>query len=374
MSEAQTTNDQRADDYEIRPYEPSDRESYLALYETVYRAKSEDWFDWRYAAPYLDHVPIFVATTDGIVAGAEAFLPFRLRAGEDETLALQPADAMVHPDHRRRGLFTRITEAAIDYYDDREPTHFFNFPTPAAKPAMQKLDWREAGPVPKQIRVQRPGPVVSAATDRPALSLASRTARPLLWGYHRVGTLEARKPASAQVERFDGVAVELLVELAGRTRTGTVNVRHDEAFYRWRFANPDWESVHTYVAWDGNRPVAAIVSVTNRVRGMTTTKLLDAQPLGAHALSGEFAALLGALLEDAGDSDMLSVTAGTLPAESLSGANFLSDQRFPLSIAATPTDLLVRPTDVTDGWTLGGRSLTDVGEWTITLADQDVPF
>jgi len=94
-----------------------------------------EWFQWRFQEnPYVDHVPVFVATTDGDVVATRPFFVLPMSIGGTETLALLTVDTMVHPDHRRQGLFTALTEASIQWYARREPTFVFNQPTTAARP------------------------------------------------------------------------------------------------------------------------------------------------------------------------------------------------------------------------------------------------
>lgn len=374
MTGSQIKRNRGADQYEIRPFRDDDRASFLELYETVYSAKSEAWFDWRYEAPYLDHTPIFVAVVDGTVAGAQAFLPFRLRTGDEETLALQPADAMVHPDHRRQGLFTRTSEAAMDFYTDREPTHFFNFPTAAAKPGLQKMGWQVVGRVPTWYRIVNPRPLLADRLPEMSLAVASRTVSAAMDGYSALRRLVAGSP-TATVERHDGVPVETLVDIASRARSENIGVSRDESFYRWRFANPRWTSVTTHVASSDGEPTAAIVTATHRTLGMVITKVMDAVAVDEERRQANLAVLLEAAIDDAADSNLIAVSESTVPESVLVGCGFLSDERSFLSSICTPTDMVVRPIDGTDdGWQLGDHSLTDADAWRVTFADQDTPF
>lgn len=372
MGEGQLEH-QRTEPYEIRPYRASDRESFLELYETVYSAKSSEWFDWRYDAPYLDHTPVFVAVADGTVAGAQAFLPFYLTNGDVETLALQPADAMVHPEHRRQGLFTQINETALDFYADREPTHCFNFPTAAALPGLQKLGWETVGRIPTWYRILDPRPLLTDSVPAAALGATSRAVGSALSGYCVLRRL-ASGSSPATIERLDGAAVETLVDVAARDSGERIGVRRDETFYRWRFSNPRWESVTTHVATNDGEPTAAVVAATHRTLGMTLTKVMDAVVADDDRRQADLAALLESVVEDAADSDLIAVAESTVPRSVLVGCGFVSDESRLLSSICTPTDLVVRPIREDGGWRLGERSLTDIANWRVTFADQDTPF
>lgn len=374
MAERQLQSEQGIEPYEIRPFRADDRESFLDLYEAVYSARSEEWFDWRYRVPYLDHTPVFVAVVDDAVAGAQAFLPFYLQAGDAETLALQPADAMVHPDHRRQGLFTRINETALDFYADRAPTHYFNFPTAAAQPGLQKMGWQMVGRVPTWYRIVNPRPLLAEYVPRALLSVVTRAVGSAVDGYCCLRRLVADSP-TATVDRHDEVAVDTLVNLVIRARSKKIGALRDETFYRWRFANPHWTSVATHVASSAGEPTAAIVTATHQTPGMTVTKIMDAVAVDEACQRADFATLVDAVIDDAADSDLIAVTESTVPREVLVGYGFVSDERPWLSSICTPTDLVVRPIDDTDnGWRFGDHLLTDPDAWRVTFADQDTPF
>ncbi|MFB9804071.1 GNAT family N-acetyltransferase [Haladaptatus pallidirubidus] len=100
-----TVNRTAEDGYVVRWYEERDLSGFLSLDRAVFgRNRSERWFRWKYVDnPYIDHVPVFVVEKDGEIVGTRPFLAFRMRTGSETVLALQPADTMVHPEHRRRG-------------------------------------------------------------------------------------------------------------------------------------------------------------------------------------------------------------------------------------------------------------------------------
>ncbi|WP_440772681.1 GNAT family N-acetyltransferase [Natronorubrum sp. DTA28] len=153
--------------YTIRSFEPSDRDALLSLYETVFeKERGADWFRWKYAEnPYVDHVPIVVADADGELVGCRAFFALELRVGDDRPIAYQPCDTMVHPEHRDRGLFSRMNEYALERYADGPPTLCFNFPNESAKPGNLKHGWKEIGTVPTYYRPQDPVESIKKVAD-----------------------------------------------------------------------------------------------------------------------------------------------------------------------------------------------------------------
>ncbi|QLG60953.1 GNAT family N-acetyltransferase [Halorarum salinum] len=361
----------------IRPYRPADRDRFLSLYERVWgRRKGVDWFEWRFERnPYADGVEMVVAERDGRLVGAEPLLPLRLRVDDAELRAHQPVDWIVDPDHRRQGLFTRMTERLLDRYAESADL-LFNFPSDQLLPGLEKFDWRRVGPVPQVYRVQNPPALLAhkaGGTVRPGGSLLARLSAPAVDGWLRALDALDRGTGGVEVERHDAVPVADLVALAAEGRPDAVHVARDAAFYGWRFGNPRWETT-TYLARRAGDPVAAVVAATERVDGVDCTSLLDVQPMdGRRDRAGAVAALLRAVVADGREADVLKAVAGPY-ARPLSRRGFRRDDGFPLSRVATRTTQVVRPlsADGEPDWTCRGRDLTDPDNWRLALADLDV--
>ncbi|MXV63823.1 GNAT family N-acetyltransferase [Natronorubrum sp. JWXQ-INN-674] len=361
-----------ADPYVIRPYEPGDREDFLDLYEQVLGSRDEEWFSWKYEDnPYTDHVPMIVATHDGTVVGTKPCFALELRAESTTFLGLQPADVMVHPDHRRRGLYSRTTEQLKDRYRDREAGLFFNFPNPATLSGSLKHGWQIVEEVPTYYRIQRPDAMLDADDDR--LAALSKTARPFATAYHRAREALAGTAADVTVNRFDDVPVEQFVGLYEQAVPGTIHAHRDETFYEWRFENPRWE-YDAYVATRHGKPLAGVVTGTKTENGSKTTSLTDVVPLGAtpHRRDG-LHGILERVIADHRDADIVAASGRSIPPELLARFGFRSDQSLPLSELAQGTTQVTYPLADDGGheWTVAGRAVADPANWSITFAEQD---
>lgn len=359
-------------EYQVRPFRRGDREGFLALYERVFdRDGSDEWFDWKYAHnPYLDEVPVVVATLDGRVVGARAFFPLAMRGADRTALALQPADTMVHPDHRRNGLFTEMTRLGLDRYADREPEFCFNFPNSATLSGNRKLGWRVVGPVPTCYRINDPvstleGPDSFSKVGRavPAVVEQVIRARDQLAG-------RRRPTADVAVSRHGEVPVDDLLAVARRTAPDRLHARRDRTFFEWRFANPDW-TYEAFVAREAGRPVAAVVTGTQETGGLTVTTLCDVLPLRGCDRRGPLSALLSRITEAFADSELLAASPAAAPAGLMARHGFLRDDVPPLSAVSDVTVMAVRPLGETSDWTFGDRRLTDDDSWRLSLAERD---
>ena len=357
------------DDYVVRMYEPSDRGEYLALYETVFeQRRSEEWMQWRYSGPYTDGVRMVVAERNDEVVGAEPFISLSVRAGGTDVLALQPADVMVHPDHQRNGLMTRMTQFAVERYADEEGL-FFNFPNEIAEAVHLRLGWREIGRTATAYRIHTP----SAFTEEFALPpAADRVAHGCYDAYDSLVAVmsSALRRSPPEVRRYDDVPAAVLETLYDRRRPDGPHVPRTSEFYRWRLANPEWD-VTTYVAESDAEPLAALVVCTDTKDDVTYAKLLDSLPL-VDPDPVALERLVFAALSEHRSADAVTVAEDTLPRSVSARTGFLRNDEPPLSLVTSPDPVLARPFALGRGsWSIGGRRFERRDDWTLALVDQD---
>ncbi|WP_054862064.1 GNAT family N-acetyltransferase [Natronolimnobius baerhuensis] len=366
-----TSPDDEDDPYVIRPYEPDDRDDFLELYDQVLGDRNDEWFRWKYEDnPYSDHVPMIVATDEGRIVGTKPAFALELRIGEETYQGLQPADVMVHEDHRRRGLYSRTTERLKERYRDREAALFFNFPNEATLSGSLKHGWQIVEEVPTYYRVQRPD---ALAGDNERLETLAKFARPFAGAYLRTRDVTVRSPRDVTVRRFADVPVEQFVELAEQARPGTIHANRDETFYEWRFNNPLW-SYDAYVATRGGEPLAGIITGTRTDDGTKETCLSDVAPLGTTPDRRDgLVAILERILADRRDVAMVAASGRAIPSDLLAQFGFRSDQSLPFSKLTQPTTQVTYPLAGDGGheWTVAGRAITDPLNWTVTFAEQD---
>lgn len=352
--------------YAVRPFEAADRDAYLALYETVFGGRPADaWFDWKYASnPYADHVPIVVAERDGSLVGARSFLALALRTPGGRVGAFQACDTMVHPDHRRRGLFTRMTRHALDRYAGGDPALSFNFPNRQTLAGNRKLGWQLVENLAVYYRYQ------DLAARLPALP------RPVRWaataggrGYLRLREQLGRPAADdVIVTRAPGVPVGTLATLAGRRSPDRFHVPRDEQFYDWRYGRPD-RSYVTYLAWrDGTRVGAAVFGTGDG----SVVQLMEFLPRTARQ-EPVSAALLRAGLRDHPDASVVTGLADDVSPSTLAAFGFLDGAAWPLRRFVGTRPFVVRPfaADGT-GWELHGADLRDPDNWLLSYGEFDV--
>ena len=362
-------------EYVFRQFQRRDVDSYLSLYETIWGTRHEpEWVTWRFCEnPYVDHVPVFVAVSDGDVVATRPFFVLRMRVGDRETLALLTVDTMVHPDHRRRGLFTTLSEKAIEWYASKAPSFVFNQPTTEARAGFTKLGWRELTPSVNYHRVQRPGTLMRNHVD--GGQQLPRQFPPVMTSLAGlvldVADVLRSGDGDAVRERPD-VQPETLSSLYQRRQPDLVHAVRDEAYYRWRFASPAWNR-QTYLTDAGGETVGALVRTRTTHEDVTVTQLADIVPMrGGEGWETAVASLLSRTIEDHRGSDVLSIPEGILPPSVLLRLGFLPDDRPPLSLLSQNDSVLsVRPLADDGGEQLDRDRLLDSDGWLLGYGERD---
>lgn len=378
---------------EIGRFVAGDRDGFLSLYETVFeRERGSDWFRWKYREnPYVDHVPILVARADGDVVGCRSFFAQELRVEGEPRLAFQPCDTMVHPDYRRRGLFSRMNELAIERYTDGDPTCFFNFPNEYSKPGNLSQGWREIGTVPAYYRPQNPVDVLTTwadsvtaerltegrsfdggsidwfdggpidSFDGDSIAAVLRTVADVPNAAHRIGDrLLSRSAPEVRVERHDSPPASQLEAIYERSVPDAIHTNRTAEFYRWRLSNPAHSYV-TYVARREGTPVAALVVSYVGDR----TRIVETLPRSIDVERDALERLLVHALAVHDDRPVVTAFGRSIPTPIR--YRFYPDTRFPLSsLQPSARTLLARDLD---GDVDVERSAID--DWTFSRLELD---
>ena len=144
----------------IRPATEADEPAILDLLTTTMAGgptgeRSADFFRWKHRSNPFGASLSLVALSDGELVGFRTFMRWRfLRHGLPLT-AVRAVDTATSPAHQGRGIFTRLTRAAIELAAT-DTDLIFNTPISNSLPGYLKMGWREVGSVPIAIRVVRP--------------------------------------------------------------------------------------------------------------------------------------------------------------------------------------------------------------------------
>lgn len=240
----------------IREYRSLDEPAVLALlHRALGGGRAFDRTDrfWRWK--HQDNVfgpSLMLVAEDGGILGLRAFMRWEF-AGEGRGIrAVRAVDTATHPEHRRRGVFSDLTRAAVRRARQEGVDLIFNTPNRQSLPGYLKLGWTYVGRPSLLIRVRRPLRMV-----RTLLRHASRS-MPTTVGDTRLPLVEDLLSRSDVVER--------LVQENDRLCAGRFRTQHSPIFLRWRYATVP--SVPYYAVWSGSDPAAALIVRPNIRRGL----------------------------------------------------------------------------------------------------------
>ncbi|MFC6990557.1 hypothetical protein ACFQH3_01380 [Haladaptatus sp. GCM10025707] len=248
-------------------------------------------------------------------------------------MSIQLVDLMVHPDHRRQGLMTKMYDwMKFECYDDYAVT--FTYANEASQRGMLKMNddmitYHDLGPFINYKRLQNLRALTSPA--QPAvLRIGARVANPIYRLKNRLQDRLKLIDKSITVTRHDTVRPDILVEIYESITTDQPHLKRDETLYEWRFDEPDKEFVMYSSSRNGVRDAAIVVGVNTDSAGIKSAHLTEVLPLaGGEVLGASFSSLLARIMKDFDDVDIISATASTIPHRVLSAYGFLrSDSVF----------------------------------------------
>ncbi|NUE01840.1 GNAT family N-acetyltransferase [Halorubraceae archaeon YAN] len=362
------------EEYTIRPYRSGDLQAFLDLDTVVWdREQSPEWFRWKYISnPFVDFVPIVVAEQDGEIVGSRPFMVFELRAGESTFIGYQPADTSVHPDHRRNGIFSSMTEFALTEYAGTEPDFYFNYPNEYARPGYESLGWHTVSPAVTHF-------LLRSTTGYGNGSLASKIGKtllnPALTLRQQFRSKRTSVNSAVSVRRIEGVPYKRLATLYRRNIPTAFHAHRSEQFLRWRLSSPVW-SRETYFAASDSCTVAVVIRTRTLTNGAVLTQIVDVLPFSGDdrwqmALKGA----VKRVITDHQQTDLFATVGNTLPKELLNAFGFMSNDRLPLSyFSRYSTALVTRPNgDPADenAWRYGNRPIDDPTQWRQTFIEWD---
>lgn len=355
-------------EYVIRSYQPTDKEGFLSLFETVMgKKRSKEWFHWKYETnPYVDHVPMIVALNEGTVIGARPLFALPIVINGEQDIALQPGDAVVHPEHRRQGIFSRMMEQMIEKYSGSYP-FYFSFPNNRSGPAHIKHGSQVVSKRSSYYRIENPANMAETRTDRDMVKLMSRVGTPVAKGYYRLRDIIREDPSINTMRIESDPPAADLAALYHASVPDKIHVFRNERFYQWRLKNPDWKYT-TYIASGDTDPEAAIITATAVNSDATVTTLTDIVPLET-APDPALAGLISRILTDHSETDLFVAPPQGIPHAVLKKFGFLPDTIPPLSFLASQTTHVVRT--LTTSWTHNGMNITDPQNWMLTSVEKD---
>lgn len=237
---------------------------------------SPELWDWKYLQNPLasDDSEVIVAMDGGKVVGAKPFLLAEMWLKDEKVKAAQACDAMVHPQHRRQGIFSRMQQFAIEYFKERGYALLYDFPGPMPPlPGYLKQGWKVVSATENLFQVVNPQRVISYKLKSKLLGggLGFFYAKLLNTGAREVS------PSSSpfQIKVFERFTDELKQVDALRDRLGLDLVR-SETYLRWRFdQHPEHNYNYIVTKKDDELWGYAVISIQKQLDGLIYGIIVD---------------------------------------------------------------------------------------------------
>jgi GNAT superfamily N-acetyltransferase len=143
-------------DLEYRASAPADTDEVVALLHHVLGWPATDppraHYDWKHLQNPFGRSPAWVAVDRGRIVGLRIFLRWEFEHDGRVVRAVRAVDTATHPDYQSRGIFTKLTLAAVDGLVDEGVAFVFNTPNDKSGPGYLKMGWHELGRVPVRFR------------------------------------------------------------------------------------------------------------------------------------------------------------------------------------------------------------------------------
>jgi GNAT superfamily N-acetyltransferase len=264
----------------IRRATEADRPGIAALLATSLGRDAHDprqaaLFAWKHDENPFGPSPMWVATVGARLAGFRALMRWRFDVDGRAVEAARAVDTATHPDYRGRGVFTRLTLAAIDALSEEGVAFIFNTPNGQSRPGYLKMGWQTVGRLPISVRPRSPGSLARMARARVA---AARWSEPCVAG----------EPAGSVLAQADG----LRALLDSRPRSPRVSTLRSPAYLAWRYGT----DLFGYRALLGGRTLEDGVVIFRVRRRGAARELVLAELLAPHGEARAVRALVRRLV------------------------------------------------------------------------------
>lgn len=226
---------------EIRRAVPADTPAVLQLLSRslgwLPDEKHAAFFAWKHERNPFGPSLAWVAEEEGCVIGFRTFMRWEFEREGEVVRAARAVDTATHPDHRGKGVFSRLTLHGLGELHAAGVAFVFNTPNDQSRPGYLKMGWQVLGRLPTAIRPRSLGALGRMARARTAAdlwstptgvaapageALADSTGIEELLGTHPTSpSLRTRQSAAYLSWRYGGLAsLHYRAHLAGRDVAG----------------------------------------------------------------------------------------------------------------------------------------------------------
>lgn len=124
--------------------------------------KTEAYWRWKHRYNPFGISQVLIAELNETLIGVRAFMRWRWRAGEKLLECVRAVDTATHPDFQGKGVFSKLTKAALLVCKEKGYQMVFNTPNKKSLPGYIKMGWERAGNLPLTVKIINPVGIASS--------------------------------------------------------------------------------------------------------------------------------------------------------------------------------------------------------------------
>jgi len=146
-------------EFEIRDYQPEDESSVLALVQRGMGGgptgtRDEIFWRWKHLDnPFGRSLGLVATNHAGQLVGLRIFMRWRFTTGNTTVRAVRAVDTVTHPEYRRYGVFSALTNKAVEQAKNEGVDLIFNTPNNQVLPGYLKLGWNYVSAIRPLVKV-----------------------------------------------------------------------------------------------------------------------------------------------------------------------------------------------------------------------------
>ncbi len=251
------------------------REELINLFRICFgHSMSPEIWDWKYIQnPWVvDNPEVIVATNNGRIVGTRPFLLSEMWIKNEKVKVAQPCDTMVHPEHRRKGIFSRMNQFAIEYLKKSDCVFFYNFPGPMSHPGYLKQDWKVVSAMEFLFQAINSQKVISYKLDNKVLGRGL--------GFFYAILLNAKTRKHPSCNSFDLIISDQFIfglqDLDALRDKSVINIVRSEIYLKWRFdKHPEYNYKYIVAKKAKSLWGYAVVSMREQDNGLIYGMVMD---------------------------------------------------------------------------------------------------
>jgi len=265
----------------IREYQESDKKGVFLLEEAIYGSPfDEQVWRWKFESGPVKPAKIYVAESDGLIAGLRAFIIEELKVMDKVWTSGLGVDTMVHPNFRRFGIAANMAQEGFVRMENERMPILLSFPNEVAFKVYSRKRpyWRHICTVPLLAKPLDTNSILRAYIKNNFLRwLVKLPAKAMFKVLSRGSLHKANSLMVKQTDSFDSRFDDFWQAASEQYNIGLVR---DRKFLNWRFIDKPGGEYSIFSAEKDSGVLGYIVLKNAEMSGLSLGLIVDILTLG----------------------------------------------------------------------------------------------